>query len=153
MHHLPTTGLGHTMKKNNKGFSLAEIAVALALFGILAIPVYMAFSRGAAEEINYDKVAAANKILESFKDEIKNLSFEYALDLQKQGTFTAIQGPPNTFNALLETQQKFKDFKLEGKAEKVPGLDIEAVKFLIEVSWTKGGGAKVTERISFVKVK
>ena len=64
------------IKKNNKsGVSLTEISVAVLIFAIVAIPLYYAISYGSKEEIQLDKVAIANKVLESFKDEIKNLDY------------------------------------------------------------------------------
>lgn len=150
---LPRTGQNHIMTKNNKkGLTLTEITVALGLFALLAIPAYMMFSYGAADEMAYHKTAAANRILESCRDEIKNLSYAYALDL---GTsFDSVNLPPATFDKLLNAQIELKDssFKFHGTAEVKSG-DLEHIKFTLKVTWTKRGGSTAEEQLVFIKVK
>ena len=62
------------MKKN--GFTLVEILIALGLFALIAIPTYMFFSYSAANEIEYHKNVSASRLMETFKNEIKDYSFE-----------------------------------------------------------------------------
>ena len=64
--------------KTKSGFSLAEISLAVLIFALCAIPLYYAISYGSAEEIQLEKMAIANKLLESFRDEMKNIDFELA---------------------------------------------------------------------------
>jgi prepilin-type N-terminal cleavage/methylation domain-containing protein len=153
MYLLPRTGLNRIMKKNKKlGFTLVEITVALGLFAILAIPAYMMFSYGAADEMSYHKTAAANRILESCRDEIKNLSYAYAESLGS--SFDTVNLPPATFDKLLSAQKELKDssFKFHGIAEKKTG-EPEHIKFTLKVTWTKKSGATAEEKLVFIKVK
>ncbi len=146
------------MKKlNNLGASLVEIAIALMIFAFAAIPLYYAMSYGAQEETNLEKVAIATKILESLRDEIKDLEFE-----KVEGSVGATSAwktigvgelPPNAFNELLTGQKKYKDFVFSAEVRKSPGADIDAIEFKAEVSWTTGRGKKSTEKMSFIKVK
>lgn len=143
----------NNIKINNRGITLAEVLVAVALLGILAIPVFMGISHGAADELNYDKVAAANKVLESFKNEMKNLSYEYAVELADRGSFNGLDTAPNTFNELLKAQEKFRDLKFQGKAERDTSTGAEAIKFTVWITWTKQGGSQSRETIFFIKTK
>lgn len=138
------------MKK--RGITLTELTVALGLFALLAIPAYMVFSYGAADEMSYHKTAAANRILESCRDEIKNLSYKYA-EQDLVPSFTNVNSPPSTFNTFMDFQKDFKDknFKLEGKA--VVNKNPDHIKFDLKVTWTKKNGSIAEETLSFIKVK
>jgi len=141
------------MKKNKKlGFTLTEITVALGLFALLAVPAYLMFSFGAADEMSYHKTAAANRILESCRDEIKNLSYAYAQSLGP--SFDSINLPPATFDKLLNAQKELKDstFKFYGIAEETIAEPAH-IKFTLKVTWTKKSGATAEEKLVFIKVK
>jgi type II secretory pathway pseudopilin PulG len=156
MPRLRITGLNPISKKSNKmkkrGITLTELTVALGLFALLAIPAYMVFSYGAADEMSYHKTAAANRILESCRDEIKNLSYKYA-EKDLVPSFTNVNSPPSTFNTFMDFQKDFKDknFKLEGKA--VVNKNPDHIKFDLKVTWTKKNGSIAEETLSFIKVK
>ncbi len=139
-------------KINNKsGFSLAEISLAVLIFALCAIPLYYAISYGSAEEIQLEKMAIANKLLESFRDEMKNIDF----DLAKKDYLTINENslPPETFNVYLDAAKKYKDFKFvsDSKANDLNG--IESINFKVGVSWTTNSGRIASQSISFVKVK
>lgn len=138
---------------NKRGVTLIEISVAVLIFALVAIPLYYAITYGSNEEIQLDKVAIANRILESFRDEIKNLDFE---TVDNYGSnIDGSQLPPNSFKALLDGQQKYKDFafKAEIKKPETTLSDVVSLTIVAEVSWTKGNGEKSTQKISFVKVQ
>lgn len=139
-------------KINNKsGFSLAEISLAVLIFALCAIPLYYAISYGSAEEIQLEKMTIANKLLESFRDEMKNIDF----DLAKKDYLTINENslPPETFNVYLDAAKKYKDFKFVSDS-KVNDLNgIESINFKVGVSWTTNSGRIASQSISFVKVK
>ena len=140
------------IKKNNKsGVSLTEISVAVLIFALVAIPLYYAISFGSKEEIQLDKVAIANKILESFRDEIKNLDYPTVESFGDK--IESKDLPPNSFQALLEAQQKYKDFKFEAESKEDNNNEVISRKITAEVSWTNGSGNKTSQKISFVKVQ
>ena len=95
------------IKKNKSGVSLTEISVAVLIFALVAIPLYYAISYGSKEEIQLDKVAIANKVLESFRDEIKNLDYPTVESFGNK--IVSTQLPPNSFQALLEAQKNIKN--------------------------------------------
>ncbi len=140
------------MKKNKKsGVSLVEIILAVMIFAIVAIPLYYAVSYSSNEEVQLDKIAIANKILESFRDEIKNLDFEV---VKAYGTnIDGSQLPPNSFQALLNSQKKYKDFKFSAEAEHKEATGIESILFKAEVKWTLANGKESSQKLSFVKVQ
>lgn len=137
--------------KNKLGVSLAEISVAVLIFALVAIPLYYAISFGTKEEIQADKVAIANKILESFRDEIKNLDFETVLGYGD--TIKASDLPPNSFGKMYEAQKEYKDFEFEAKAVKNESDGMRSISFNATVTWTRDSGAKSTQKISFIKVE
>lgn len=140
-----------TQKQNKKGVSLIEISIAVLIFALVAIPLYYAITYGSNEEIQLDKIAIANKVLESFRDEIKNLDFA---TIEEMGShITATQLPPNSFQKLLDAQQKYKDFAFSAEVEDKTLNDIKSLAFKAEVTWTKGNGQKSSQKISFVKVQ
>lgn len=139
------------MKKIKSGVSLVEIVLAVAIFAIISIPLYYAISFGSKEEIQLDKVAHANKILESFRDEIKNLDFDTVKNMGSK--IDGSQLPPNSFQSLLKAQQKYKDFKFNAEAETKTINEIESISFNAEVNWTKDSGGKSSQKLSFVKVQ
>jgi hypothetical protein len=113
-------------------------------------------SYGAQEEVNLEKVAIATKILESLRDEVKDLEFKKVSgSVGATGSWKKIgvgELPPNSFNTLLTAQKKYKDFTFAAEVRKTPGADIDAIEFKAEVSWTTGRGKKSTEKMSFIKV-
>lgn len=140
------------IKKNNKsGVSLTEISVAVLIFAIVAIPLYYAISYGSKEEIQLDKVAIANKVLESFKDEIKNLDYPTVESFGNK--IESTQLPPNSFQALLEAQQKYKDFKFEAESIEDNNNDVISRKITAKIKWTNGSGNETSQKISFIKVQ
>ncbi len=145
------------MKKSNRGVSLVEIIVAVMVFALAAIPLYYAISYGASEETNLEKVAIANKILESFRDEIKDLDYKTVEGLMSAGaawkTLDASGLPPNSFNSLLTAQKKYKDFSFKTEVRKSPGADLDSLEFKAHVAWTTGRGNTASESIAFIKVK
>ena len=138
------------IKKNKSGVSLAEISVAVLIFALVAIPLYFAISFGTKEEIQTDKVAIANKILESFRDEIKNLDFETVLSYGD--TIKASDLPPNSFGKMYDAQKEYKDFEFIASATKNDVDGMRSITFNASVSWTRDGG-KSTQKISFIKVE
>jgi hypothetical protein len=106
--------------KTTAGISLIEIMVAVLLLALAAIPIYRTLSFGASKEIENEKIAIANRILESFKNEIMGMPFE---DLQTEFSDTSWQTIgadfPNVFNALMEAQKKYKDFEFSGQVRQV----------------------------------
>ena len=137
--------------KNKLGVSLAEISVAVLIFALVAIPLYYAISFGTKEEIQSDKVAIANKILESFRDEIKNLDFETVLGYGED--IKASHLPPNSFGKMYNAQKDYKDFDFEAKAIKKDVDGIRSIRFNATVTWTRDGGKKSSQKISFIKVE
>ena len=138
-------------KKNKLGVSLTEISVAVLIFALVAIPLYYAISYGSKEEIQLDKVAIANKILESFKDEIKNL--DYATVESFGNKIESTQLPPNSFQELLKAQKKYKDIKFEAESVEDNNNDVISRKITAEVKWTNGTGNTSSQKISFIKVQ
>ena len=137
--------------KNKLGVSLAEISVAVLIFALVAIPLYYAISYGTKEEIQSDKVAIANKILESFRDEIKNLDFE---TVSAYGdTIKASDLPPNSFGKMYDAQKDYKDFDFEAKAIKNESEGMRSITFNATVTWTRDSGVKSSQKISFIKVE
>ena len=136
---------------NKSGFSLTEISVAVLLFAIVAIPLYYAVSYGSKEEIQLDKIAIANKVLESFRDEIKNLDYATVESLGKD--IEANQLPPNSFSALWDAQSKYKDFEFKAESIEDKNNDVVSRKITAEITWTNGTGNKSSQKISFIKVQ
>ncbi len=147
----------NSLQINCRGFSLAEIIVAILVFAVGAIPIYYAISYGASEETNLEKVAIASKILQSFRDEIKDLDFKTVEGLMGAGAaWKSVDGgalPPNSFNSLLTAQKKYKDFLFKTDVRKSPGADLDSLEFKAVVTWTTGRGNTASETISFIKVK
>lgn len=148
--------------KDNIGVSLVEIAVAILFFAFAAIPIYYALSFGASQEVDTAKVAMANSILSSFRDEIMSLRYDKgdttddnnAQDLfQPTGTWKQIGKLPKLFDALLIAQQDYKDFKFKGEVRKAVGSPVEAFEFKAELTWSNPKGPDRLEKIAFVKVK
>ncbi len=138
------------IKKNKLGVSLTEISVAVLVFALVAIPLYYAISFGTKEEIQSDKVAIANKILESFRDEIKNLDFETVLSYGEDITATNL--PPNSFQKMYDAQKEYKDFNFKAKAKLNDNDGMRSITFNATVSWRRDGGES-TQKISFIKVE
>ena len=122
------------MIKNNKnGFTLVEIMVALGIFALIAIPVYMFFSYTTANEIEYHKNVSASRLMETFKNDIKQYSFE-----ECNGFTDANNAPPNT------------DLEMKIVTENV---DEKTIRFTLTVTWKSRGGAERKETSTCVKVK
>ena len=138
------------LKINKFGVTLAEVAVAVLIFAVAAIPLYYAISYGAKEEVQLDKIAQANKILSSFKEECIELDYDEVVKL-KQGLdgFNA----PKTFNDLMLAQKQYKDFRLTVSATEKTVVDIVSLTVEAEVKWTRDGGGESSQKLSFVKVK
>lgn len=138
--------------KNKKGVTLVEVTVAVLIFIVAAVPLYYAVSYGSKEEIQLDKVAQANKILASFKEECTNLDYEIV-----SGFVPSIEDAsgmtPNSFKDMLEAQKKYKDFKFHADIKANTLGDFETLEIEAEVTWTRDGGGKSSQRLSFVKVK
>ncbi len=144
------------MKKGKNGVSLVEIIVAVAVFAIAAVPIYYAISYNAADQTNIGKRSIAQKILESFRDEIKDLEYDYVVSLMGAGanwkSFSSSDMTPNSFNVLLAAQQDFKDFAFSGEV-KTSGGAVEILELKVEVTWTSGRGKQEVEKLAFIKVK
>ena len=139
------------IKISRFGVTMAEVAVAVLIFAVAAIPLYRAISFGAKQEINLDKEAQANKILTSFKEECSELDYD-AVDNFKP-KIDGSNVPQKTFKNLLEVQKKYKDFKFEANLQEKKAGDIESLLIEAEVKWTKDGGGEASRKLSFVKVK
>ena len=146
------------MQKNNRfkkyGVSLIEIAVALLFFAFAAIPIYYALSYGSKQEVDTEKIAIANKILSSFRDEVISLPYDTA-----KGFFSATSAwknigsnvPQNSFQRLLTAQRKYKDFQFSGKVRLITN-PVEALEFNAQIKWSTNGPKRL-EKVAFVKVK
>ena len=151
MHHLQIIGLNLIMikmlmiKNNKNGFTLVEIMVALCIFALIAIPVYMFFSYTAANEIEYHKNVSASRLMESFKNDIKQYSFE-----ESQGFINANNAPPNTKKIYDEIRSKFSDLEMTIDPQNV---DEKTMRFTLTVTWKSRGGAERKTTSTFVKVK
>ena len=138
--------------KNKSGFSTTEIAIAVLLFALAAIPLYYAISYGSNKEIQLDKIAIANKVLESFRDEIKSLDFELVKSFGS--SIDASQLPPNSFDKLYEALKKYKDYKFSATSEFKEENGIETLIFKAQITWHDGvGGKESTQKLSFMKVR
>lgn len=134
------------MIKNNKnGFTLVEIMVALGIFALIAIPVYMFFSYTTANEIEYHKNVSASRLMETFKNDIKQYSFE-----ECNGFTDANNAPPNTKKIYDEIKSKFSDLEMKIVTENV---DEKTISFTLTVTWKSRGGAERKETSTCVKVK
>ena len=103
-------------KKNNRlGVSLAEISIAALIFALCAIPLYYAISFGSKEEIKMEKDTIATKILESFRDEIKDLDYDTAVNFGNFGDSSGL--PPETLK-VYEKAKDYKEFKVSCESEK-----------------------------------
>ncbi len=133
---------------NKLGVSLPEISIAVLIFALCAIPLYYAIAYGSKEEIKMEKNAIANKILESFRDEIKDLDYDTAVTF---GNFSDGSGlPPETLK-VYEQAKNYKDFKVS--CESTPNNemgDIESTTFKAKVTWD---GLEFPKELSFKKVK
>ena len=141
-------------KRNNKsGVSLAEIAIAVFIFAVCAIPLYYAISYGSSEEIHLEKSSIANKILESFRDEVKNLDFKTAMEYKSFSDNSGL--PPDTFKAVehIVNEKKYKDYVVSCTCEEVTENEIKIVTFKPEVKWTNNKGKEISQKISFVVVE
>ncbi|HMM61439.1 MAG TPA: hypothetical protein PLK28_09360 [Candidatus Rifleibacterium sp.] len=144
------------MKKNRisvkRGLSLIEIAAAVLVFSAAVIPLYHAMSYGAKEDIHIDKIAVADKILTSFRDEIKNMDFKTVAGLY--GSARVYKGTedmtPNTFKEFLKEKEKYKDFEFEAETTKQDS-PIESISFKAKVTWTSATN-KGERKLAFVKV-
>lgn len=138
---------------NRLGVSLTEISVAVLIFAVAAIPLYYGITYGTKEEIQLNKDSIAQKILESFRDEIKNLDYK---TVKSYGSpIDATNLPPNSFNKFFDAQKQYKDFTFEATAKETPGGDggVSTLTFVAKVTWTKEGGNKSERKISFIKVE
>ena len=134
------------MIKNNKnGFTLVEIMVALGIFALIAIPVYMFFSYTTSNEIVYHKNVSASRLMETFKNDIKQYSFE-----ECNGFTDANNAPPNTKKIYDEIKSKFSDLEMKIVTENV---DEKTIRFTLTVTWKSRGGAERKETSTCVKVK
>ena len=132
-------------KKKNTAFTLIEIMVALGIFALLAIPAYMMFAHSASTENEYHKNAAANRLMESFRDELKQYPFEEAV-----GFTDAQNAPPATAKVYQEARSKYSDMKMDiAKSE----IDDKTMKFVLTVTWKSRSGNDRKETSTFVKVK
>lgn len=136
------------------GVSLIEIVAAILLFALAAVPIYRSLSFGAAKEIDSEKVAIANRILESFKDEVLGLPYKDLEITYPANTWQPIGADfPNVFDQLLQAQQKYKDFQFSGEVRQVSGAVVKTMEFKSEVTWTNAYGKKnKPEQIFFIKV-
>ena len=140
-------------KTNKSGISLVEITIAIFIFAVCAIPIYYAISYGSSEEIHLEKRSIGNKILESFRDEVKNLDFKTA---QQYQNFSGNSGlPPDTFKAVehIVNEKKYKDYVVSCTSEETTENDIKIITFKPEVKWTNNKGQEITQKISFVVVE
>ncbi len=134
------------MIKNNKnGFTLVEIMVALGIFALIAIPVYMFFSYTTANEIEYHKNVSASRLMETFKNDIKQYSFE-----ECNGFTDANNAPPNTKKIYDEIKSKYSDLEMTIVLKNV---DEKTIRFTLTVTWKSRGKAERKETSTFVKVK
>lgn len=143
------------MKKLNRlGVSLTEISIAVLIFAVAAIPLYYGISYGSKEEIQLNKDTIAQNILESFRDEIKNLDFATVESFIVGGEIPVTQLPPNSFQEFLKAQKKYKDFEFKAEVKNPPaGTEVKTLTFKATVTWTKEGGNKSERKISFIKVE
>ena len=153
------TGQGILMKNNKYGVTLIEVAVAVLIFSAAIVPLYYALSYGARSEIDYEKVAIANKILESFRDEALALDYDDLAGLinadasTSWSSFTTSSLPPRTFEELLAAQTDFQDFTFSGQVRTPPDALVESMEIRAEISWTSSGPPRDPEQIFFIKVK
>jgi prepilin-type N-terminal cleavage/methylation domain-containing protein len=134
------------MIKNNRiGFTLVEILVALGIFGLIAVPAYMFFSYTAANEIEYHKNVSASRLMETFKNDIKQYSFE-----ESKGFTDANNAPPNTKKIYDEIKSKFSDLEMKIVLENV---DEKTIRFTLTVTWKSRSGDERKETSTCVKVK
>ncbi len=138
---------------NKSGVTLTEISLAVLIFALTAIPLYYAINYGSNEEIQLNKISIANKILEAFKDEVKNLDYNYVDDMCNDEKIETNELPPNSFQSLFNAQKEYKDFNFTGNAKKTTTNDVESIKINAEISWTNGFGQKSNQKITFIKVK
>ena len=140
-------------EKNKSGFSLAEISIAVLIFALCAIPLYYAVSYGSAEEIHLEKTAIANKILESFRDEIKNLDFETA---KQFSSFSGNSGlPPETFKVVNQVvnEKHYKDYVVSCTCEEKTEHEIKSITFKPEIKWKNNKNKEITQKITFVIIE
>lgn len=144
------------MRKND-GLSLVEIIVAVMVFAVAAVPIYYAIAYNAADETNIGKRNLAQKIIQSFRDEIKDLDFDYTKELMDATpSWRKIDSAgmtPNAFNVLLKAQQQFKDFQFNGDVRISSDAAYEILEFKVEITWTSGRGRNETEAATFIKVR
>ena len=151
MHHLQIIGLNLIMikmlmiKNNKNGFTLVEIMVALGLFALIAIPAYMFFSYTTSNEIEYHKNVSASRLMETFKNDIKQYSFE-----ETRLFSDANNAPPNTKKIYDEIKSKFSDLEMKIVQEDV---DEKTIRFTLTVTWKSRGGGERKETSTCVKVK
>lgn len=144
-------GLNHIMiktsinKKKKNGFTLVEIMVALGIFALLAIPAYMMFAHSASTENEYHKNATANRLMESFRDELKQYPFDEA-----KGFTNATNAPPATAKVYQEAQSKYSDMQMKIEPSEI---DDKTMKFVLTVTWKSRSGKERKETSTFVKVK
>lgn len=144
-----------------KGVSLLEVIVAVLIFSVAIVPLYYALTYGARQEIDYSKVTLANKILESFRDEVLSLDFETVQGLVGVSAgstswqkFDASALPPNSFDKVLKAQREHQDFQFSGQVRTPPDAVVDALEFRAEVTWpSHGGPVREPENVVFVKVR
>ena len=137
------------MKNHKSGVSLPEISIAVLIFALCAIPLYYAIAYGSKEEIRMEKVAIANKILESFRDEIKDLDYDTAITFADFSDNSGL--PPETLK-VLEKAKESKEYHVSCESEKKTEFDIETTTFKAKVTWN-AEGKDVEQLLTFVKVK
>ena len=67
------------IKNNNKGFSLVEVLVAIAILGIVTIPLLKAFTTSAVVNRNARRTENANAVATAYMEEFKSLSVKQLL--------------------------------------------------------------------------
>ena len=129
------------INKNKLAFTLVEITVALGIFALLAIPAYMLFSYSASSENEYHKTAAALRVIETYRDEIKNLSFNVAKEYKSDLT-------PQASEIFATEHDKYGLEK-----EITPEERDNMIKITITIKWKNRRGTELKETQTFVKVK
>lgn len=135
------------------GLSLLEIFIAVTLLVLAIVPLYRHLTTESARNLETEKIQMADRILQSLKEELVALPFsEFYRRIEgapdPDGPFDIEGYYPVTLVAVLETQKKFKDFKIEGVWSFLMRNDGKRDKTMIQVdakcTWTTVG--KIMER-------
>ncbi|MDN5280189.1 MAG: hypothetical protein PWR01_4154 [Clostridiales bacterium] len=153
------------MNCRNRALTLVEISLALTILILAIIPLLRFTSDDAVTAIETEKIQIAERILESIKSELMALPFKRFYERSEiDGADKNLAGPfelsdgfyPISLGKVLEIQQKYKDFKVEGTWSYIMRdgkVDKTMVQADIVCSFSRARADEIKRNKSFLIVK